>query len=187
MTSLPVLAPLVDRQARTISYLRVSLTDRCNYRCTYCMPEAGVPLAPRGLVLSLEEIERVVSLLARVGVRRVRLTGGEPTVRGGLVELVARLARLGLDDLALSTNGHTLREIAGDLRRAGLRRINVSLDSLDGARFRAITRWGDVEKVKAGIEAAVAAGFTDTKVNAVALAGWNEDEFFVIVAWAWSC
>ena len=182
---LPVLAPLVDGFARRVSYLRLSLTDRCNYRCTYCMPEAGVPLLPRPEVLSIEEIVRLVALLREVGVRRVRITGGEPTVRHGLVDLVGRLAALGLDDLALSTNAHTLAELAAPFRGAGLRRLNVSLDSLDPARFRQITRWGDVARVKAGLEAAREAGFTGTKVNAVALAGWNDHELVAIARWCW--
>jgi cyclic pyranopterin phosphate synthase len=179
---LPVLA---DGFSRKISYLRVSLTDRCNYRCTYCMPEAGVDLVPRGDVLSLEEVARVVGLLARTGVRRVRLTGGEPTVRHGLVDLVRQLAAIGLDDLAMTTNGHTLAEIAGGLRAAGLSRLNVSIDSLDANKFRAITRWGDLARVIAGVEAARAAGFRGTKINVVALAGWNEEELPAIAAWAW--
>ena len=127
---LPVAAPLADAHQRRVSYVRISLTDRCNYRCTYCMPEEGVALSPKSDVLTLEEIARIVGVLVRVGVRRVRLTGGEPTVRHGLVELVERLASLPLEDLSLTTNGHTLRELAVPLRRAGLRRLNISIDSL---------------------------------------------------------
>ncbi len=177
--------PIVDSLARRVSYLRVSLTDRCNYRCTYCMPEAGVALSPKAEVLTLEELARVVALLARAGVRRVRLTGGEPTVRHGLIDFVARLAALGLDDLALTTNGHTLAEMARDLKRAGLKRLNVSVDTLDPAKFRAITRWGDLDRVLAGVAAAGDAGFTGTKVNVVALAGFNDREIPQLAAWAW--
>ena len=168
--------PLVDGLARRISYLRISLTDRCNYRCTYCMPAEGVDLVPRADVLSFEEIEAVVAALVRVGVRRVRLTGGEPTVRKDLVELVARLARLGLDDLALSTNGERLDELAAPLRAAGLHRLNVSLDTLDPERFARITRRGNLPRVLAGLEAVRAAGFTSTKINTVAMRGFNDDE-----------
>src|SRR6478735_2156929 len=109
--------PLVDPQARRVRYLRVSLTDRCNYRCTYCMPEAGVDLSPRSEVLTLEEVARIVEVMALAGVKRVRLTGGEPTVRHGLVDLINQLSRLGLDDLAMTTNGHTLADIADSLKR----------------------------------------------------------------------
>ena len=168
--------PLTDGLARRISYLRISLTDRCNYRCTYCMPAEGVDLVPRADVLSFEEIEAVVAALVRVGVRRVRLTGGEPTVRKDLVELVARLARLGLDDLALSTNGERLDELAAPLRAAGLHRLNVSLDTLDPERFARITRRGNLSRVLAGLEAVRAAGFASTKINTVAMRGFNDDE-----------
>ncbi len=183
--SLPVLAPIADGFDRRVTYLRVSLTDRCNYRCTYCMPEAGVDLVPRAEVLSIEELARVVGVLARAGVRRVRLTGGEPTVRHGLVDLVEKLAAIGLDDLAMTTNGHVLAELAAPLRRAGLSRLNVSIDTLDPVKFRQITRWGDLARVVAGVEAARAAGFRGTKINVVTLAGWNDDELPALARWAW--
>lgn len=182
---LPVLTPLADGFARRITYVRVSLTDRCNYRCTYCMPEEGVDLVPKSEVLSLEEVARLVRVLARVGVRRVRLTGGEPTVRRGLTELVAELSQIGLEDLALSTNGHYLAELAEPLRRAGLRRLNLSIDTLDPHKFRHITRRGDLARVIAGIEAARAVGFTGTKLNTVAVAGFNDHEIPTLAAWAW--
>ena len=184
--SLPVLAPLADSFSRRVSYLRVSLTDRCNYRCTYCMPEEGVDLVPRAEVLTLEELGRVIELLARVGVRRVRLTGGEPTVRHGLVDLIERLAAFGLDDLAMTTNGHTLAEIAPSLKRAGLARLNISVDTLDGEKFRRITRWGDLGRVQAGVAAAAQAGFVGTKINVVALAGFNDFELPSLAEWSWS-
>ena len=180
--SLPVLR---DSFARTVSYLRVSLTDRCNYRCVYCMPESGIDVVPRADVLRFEEIERIVRVMMRFGVRRVRLTGGEPTVRKDLVALVARLAALGLDDLAMTTNGERLTELAAPLRDAGLRRLNVSIDTLDPAKFRAITRRGDLGRVVAGVAAARAAGFDGTKINAVIMGGINDDDVATIAAWAW--
>ena len=182
MTRLPVLR---DAFARTVSYLRVSLTDRCNYRCVYCMPEEGVELVPKADVLTFEEIERIVRVMMRFGVRRVRLTGGEPTVRKDLVELVARLAALGLDDLAMTTNGERLLELAQMLRRAGLSRLNVSVDTLDAAKFAAITRRGRLDRVLAGIEAARDAGFAGTKINAVVMGGINDDDVVPLCAWAW--
>jgi GTP 3',8-cyclase len=181
--SLPVLR---DAFARTVSYLRVSLTDRCNYRCLYCMPEEGVDLVPRADVLSFEEIERVVRVMMRFGVRRVRLTGGEPTVRKDVVALVERLAALGLDDLAMTTNGDRLVELAEPLRRAGLSRLNVSIDTLDADKFRAVTRRGELARVVDGVEAARAAGFTGTKINAVVMGGVNDDEIATLCAWAWA-
>ncbi|MCU1283383.1 MAG: molybdenum cofactor biosynthesis protein [bacterium] len=182
MRSLPVLS---DGFARTVRYLRVSLTDRCNYRCVYCMPEQGVDLVPKADVLSFEEVERVVRVMMRFGVRRVRLTGGEPTVRKDVVALVERLGALGLDDLAMTTNGERLVELAAPLRRAGLSRLNVSLDTLDAAKFRAITRRGNLDRVLDGIEAARAAGFTGTKINAVVMGGVNEDDVPPLCAWSW--
>lgn len=179
---LPVLADGFDRR---VSYLRISLTDRCNYRCLYCMPEAGVDLVPKTDVLTFEEIERLVRALLPLGVRRVRLTGGEPTVRKDLVDLVSRLGALGLDDLAMTTNGERLAPLAAALRRAGLLRLNVSVDSLDPARFRALTRRGHLAAVLDGIAAARAAGFRGTKVNTVVMGGVNDDELPRLCAWAW--
>ncbi|MDW8281883.1 MAG: GTP 3',8-cyclase MoaA [Myxococcales bacterium] len=178
--------PLVDGLSRPISYLRVSLTDRCNYRCTYCMPPEGINPLPRSELLTFEEIVTVVAVLQQVGVRRVRLTGGEPTVRKDLVVLVSHLARLGLDDLALSTNGERLAELAGPLRQAGLGRLNISLDTLDAARFAQVTRHGHLDRVLAGIEAARAAGFACIKLNTVAVAGFNDDELPAICRFAWA-
>jgi cyclic pyranopterin phosphate synthase len=183
MRSLPV---LVDGQQRRVTYLRVSLTDRCNYRCTYCMPEAGVELVPRADVLRFEEIEALVRAMRALGVRRVRLTGGEPTVRKDLIDLVRRLAALGLDDLSLTTNGQLLRGLAQPLREAGLSRLNVSVDTLDGARFRALTRRGDLAVVLDGIEAAREAGFTGTKLNAVVMGGQNDHELPSLAEYAWA-
>src|SRR6187455_3057545 len=142
-----------DRFGRRVSYLRVSLTDRCNYRCTYCMPEE-VEFRPRADLLTFEEIVRIVTVFAGRGVRRVRLTGGEPTVRNGVVELVGMVAAIpGIEQVAMTTNGHLLSELAGPLAGAGLRGINVSVDTLDPARFTAVTRRGDLARVIAGIDA----------------------------------
>ena len=178
------LTPLADGLQRPISYLRISLTDRCNYRCTYCMPEAGVDILPRDEILSFEELEAIVAALTQVGVRRVRLTGGEPTVRKDLLQLVARLSRLGLEDLSLSTNGERLGELARPLRAAGLDRLNVSLDTLSPERFRAVTRRGNLAAVLAGLDEARAAGFRHTKLNTVAMRGFNDDELGALCRYA---
>jgi cyclic pyranopterin phosphate synthase len=185
MIALPVLPELRDADARRVSYLRISLTDRCNYRCTYCMPEEGVDLVSRADVLSFEEIERLVRALVPLGVRRVRLTGGEPTVRKDLVELVGRLAALGLDDLAMTTNGQLLAGLARPLKDAGLSRLNVSVDTLDEAKFRSITRRGELGAVLDGIDAAGAVGFEGTKINAVVMGGVNDDELASLCRFAW--
>jgi GTP 3',8-cyclase len=178
--------PLVDRQRRAIDYLRVSVTDRCNYRCTYCMPEDGVAHVDRTDVLSFEEVSALVGCFARLGVTRVRLTGGEPTVRRDLVDLVRMIRAIpGIEDLALSTNGHLLLELARPLREAGVDRLNVSVDTLDPARFAAITRRGDLVRVLAGIDAARAAGFTRIKLNTVAVKGFNDGEIGALCAHAW--
>jgi cyclic pyranopterin phosphate synthase len=183
MRALPILA---DRFARSVTYLRVSLTDRCNYRCVYCMPEEGVALVPKPEILTYEELERLVRVLAGVGLRRVRLTGGEPTIRKDLVTLVERLARVpGLDEVVMTTNGHLLAGLAAPLRAAGLAGLNVSLDTLDADRFRALTRKGDLAKVLEGIEAALAVGLP-VKLNVVALAGVNDDEVGALCDYAWA-
>jgi len=167
---------LVDPFGRTIRDLRISVTDRCNFRCTYCMPEEGMTWLPRSEVLTFEEIERVARLFVeRFGVEGIRLTGGEPTVRAHLPVLVAKLAALGVD-LALTTNGATFRNMAHELREAGLRRVNISLDTLDRARFEQMTRRDELERVLDGIDAAVEAGFGPVKINAVVQRGVNDDE-----------
>jgi GTP 3',8-cyclase len=181
--------PLLDTFARRIRYLRVSVTDRCNYRCTYCMPESlegAMTFQPRSAVLSFEELERIVSVFARLGVRKVRLTGGEPTVRKGIVELVARVAGVaGIDQVVMTTNGHLLAELAEPLARAGLAGVNVSLDTLDADRFHAVTGRGELARVLEGIDAAVAAGLR-VKTNAVALEGINGDELAALCDDAWA-
>lgn len=180
--------PLVDGFARRVRYLRVSVTDRCNYRCTYCMPEDlgdQLAFAPRSAVLTFEELERVIGVFARLGVRKVRLTGGEPTVRKGIVDLVARVVGIpGIEQVVMTTNGHLLDELAAPLAAAGLAAVNVSLDTLDPARFRALTGRGDVTRVLAGIDAAVAAGMK-VKTNAVALRGVNDGELVALCEDAW--
>jgi cyclic pyranopterin phosphate synthase len=170
------MAPLVDPFQRIVRDLRVSVTDRCNFRCQYCMPAEGLAWLPRDELLTFEEIERV----ARVCVERfdfdgIRITGGEPTVRAGLPVLVAKLARLGVD-LAMTTNGATLRLIAADLAGAGLQRINISLDSLQRERFAEIARRDALQQVLDGIDAAIDAGLKPVKVNCVLMRGVNDDE-----------
>jgi cyclic pyranopterin phosphate synthase len=178
---------LVDGQRRTIDYLRVSVTDRCNYRCTYCMPQDGVAHADRNDVLSFEEIVALVRCFTQLGVTRVRLTGGEPTVRKELPELVRLLRELPqIRDLALSTNGHLLPELAQPLRQAGVDRLNVSLDSLDAGRFASVTRRGELARVLAGLDAARAAGFTRIALNTVAIKGFNDGEVAALCQYAWT-
>jgi GTP 3',8-cyclase len=178
--------PLIDPFGRDISYLRVSVTDRCDFRCVYCMAENMVFL-PKQDLLSLEELDRLCSAFVAKGVRKLRLTGGEPLVRRGIMTLVASLSRHlaagDLDELTLTTNGSQLGKYANELAAHGVKRINVSLDTLDPDKFRAITRWGDVDKVLAGIAAAQGAGLK-VKINAVALKGVNEDELAALVEWA---
>lgn len=168
---------LVDLQRRTVKYLRVSATDRCNYRCTYCMPAQGVPVVPRSELCTFEELRRIVSVFVDIGVTKVRITGGEPLARRGIVDLVGQLARIdGVDDLAMTTNGHLLAELAQPLADAGLRRVNVSLDTLDPQTFAKITRLGDVGRVLRGLSAARAAGLGPVKINAVVLRGVNDEQ-----------
>ncbi len=170
-------SPLVDGQLRKVSYLRLSVTDRCNFRCVYCMPVEGAAFAPRPDLLSFEEIERLVRCFVRLGIRNVRLTGGEPLLRRGIVELVGRIARIdGVEDLAMTTNGASLERFARELRDAGLKRLNVSIDTLKPDRFREITRTGQLDRVIRGLDAALQAGFKDTKLNAVVVRGFNHDE-----------
>lgn len=177
---------MFDPFGRQITYLRVSVTDRCDFRCTYCMAE-DMTFLPKAELLTLEELDRLCSAFVAKGVRKLRLTGGEPLVRRnvmGLVRSLGRHLRSGaLDELTLTTNGSQLAKYAGDLKEAGVRRINVSLDTLDAAKFRDITRWGRIEQVLEGIEAARAAGL-QVKINAVALRGINEDEIEGLMLWA---
>ena len=181
----PATPPLIDPFARPISYLRVSVTDRCDFRCTYCMAE-HMNFLPKADLLTLEELDRLCSAFVRLGVRKLRVTGGEPLVRRGIMtffEAMARhLATGALDELTLTTNGSQLRRYAATLAGLGVRRVNVSLDTLDEAKFARITRWGRLGQVMAGIAAAQEAGLR-VKINAVALKGFNEDELFRLVDW----
>jgi GTP 3',8-cyclase len=166
------------RSIGAVRMLRISVTDRCNFRCLYCMPADGVPWLPREDILSFEEIEQVVRASIELhGIRRFKLTGGEPTVRHGIVDLVSRLSRIdGVDDLSMTTNGMLLTDLARPLKQAGLDRITISLDSLQPERFRRITRTGDLDAVLRGLNVVEDAGFTGTKINCVAMRGTNDDE-----------
>ncbi len=168
---------MIDSYGRTIDYLRVSVTDRCNFRCVYCMPEEGAPIAPKSEILTFEEIERLMRIGAELGVRKVRLTGGEPLVRRDIVDLVGRVGAISsIEDLSMTTNGFLLARCASDLAKAGLNRINISLDTLRPERFQAIARRGNLEDVHAGIDASLQAGMTPIKLNCVAMRGVNDDE-----------
>jgi cyclic pyranopterin phosphate synthase len=177
---------LIDPFGRAVTYLRVSVTDRCDFRCVYCMSE-NMTFLPKTDILSLEELERVAGAFVRLGVRKLRLTGGEPLVRRNIMSLFRGLSRhLGtgaLDELTLTTNGSQLPRFASELADLGVKRVNVSLDTLDSDRFAAITRWGKLDKVMAGLEAAKAAGL-GVKINTVALKGVNDGEIHDLVAWA---
>ena len=177
---------MTDPFGRTITYLRVSVTDRCDLRCHYCMSE-DMTFLPKADLLTLEELDRLCSAFIARGVRKLRLTGGEPLVRRNLMSLVRSLSRHlksgALNELTMTTNGTQLARFAGELADCGMRRINVSLDTLDPLKFRSITRWGELDKVLAGIEAARAAGLA-VKINAVALKNLNEDEIPTLLRWA---
>ncbi|MDB5643662.1 MAG: molybdenum cofactor biosynthesis protein [Hyphomicrobiales bacterium] len=179
-------APLVDPFGRAISYIRVSVTDRCDFRCVYCMSE-DMNFLPKGDLLTLEELDRLCSAFVAKGTRKIRITGGEPLVRRGIMTLFRSLSRhLGsgaLEEVTVTTNGSQLAKHARELADCGVRRINVSMDTLDPDKFRAITRWGDLAKVMEGLDAAQAAGL-DIKINAVALKGFNEAEAPEMIRWA---
>ncbi len=177
---------MIDPFGRTVSYLRVSVTDRCDFRCVYCMAE-NMTFLPRKDLLSLEELDRLCSAFIGKGVRKLRLTGGEPLVRKNIMWLIRSLSRHldsgALEELTLTTNGSQLPRYAAELYDCGVRRINVSLDTLDPARFKAITRWGNLEQAVGGVDAAQNAGLA-VKINAVALKGVNEDEIETLMQWA---
>jgi cyclic pyranopterin phosphate synthase len=179
-------APLIDPFARAITYLRVSVTDRCDFRCIYCMSE-HMSFLPKADLLTLEELDRLCTAFVAKGVRKLRLTGGEPLVRRGIMTLFGSLSRHlqsgALDELTLTTNGSQLTRYAAELKDCGVERVNVSLDTLDPDKFRAITRWGELDKVLVGIDAAQAAGLK-VKINAVALKGVNEHELAELLCWA---
>ncbi|WP_165045058.1 GTP 3',8-cyclase MoaA [Adlercreutzia sp. ZJ138] len=165
-----------DAHGRTIDYLRISLTDRCNFRCIYCMPEEGVQQMAHGDILRIEEILRVVRVAANMGISKIRLTGGEPLVRKGVVDLIRDIsATPGIDKVSLTTNGVLLPRMAADLKDAGLSRVNISLDTLDPDQFKRITRVGTIEQTLAGIDAALEYGFNPVKVNAVTVRSLNQD------------
>jgi GTP 3',8-cyclase len=177
-------APLIDPFARPITYLRVSVTDRCDFRCVYCMAE-HMQFLPKAELLTLEELDRLCSAFVGLGVRKLRITGGEPLVRRGIMQFFRGMSRhlgMGLDELTLTTNGSQLGRFASELVDCGVRRVNVSLDTLDADKFAAITRWGRLPQVLDGIRAAQAAGLR-VKINAVALKGVNDDELFDLVRW----
>jgi cyclic pyranopterin phosphate synthase len=178
-------SPLTDRLGRVHTSLRISVTDRCNIRCFYCMPNENVRFRPRHEILSFEEIERFVRVVSQMGVHRLRLTGGEPLVRADLPRLVEMLAALpGIDDLALTTNGILLEEQAADLRRAGLERVNISLDTLNEETFQKISRRQGLDRVLAGIAAAQKVGFKSIRLNAIAIQGLTENEIIPLAAFA---
>jgi cyclic pyranopterin phosphate synthase len=176
---------LVDPFARPISYLRVSVTDRCDFRCVYCMAE-NMTFLPKRELLTLEELDRLCSAFVDLGVEKLRITGGEPLVRRGIMTFFRAMARHldsgRLRELTLTTNGSQLERFAADLAAVGVRRVNVSLDTLDDAKFTRVTRWGRLAQVLRGIDAAQAAGLR-VKINTVALKGFNEDELFTLVDW----
>ena len=178
-------APVIDPFGRAITYLRVSVTDRCDFRCVYCMSE-HMSFLPKADLLSLEELDRLCSAFVRLGVRKLRLTGGEPLVRRNVMSLFRSLGRHlsagTLDELTVTTNGSQLARFADELFEVGVRRVNVSLDTLDASKFAAVTRWGKLDKVMEGLSAAKRAGLA-VKINMVALRGVNDDEFNRIIAW----
>lgn len=176
-------AKLQDRFGRTVNYVRLSVTDRCDFRCVYCMAEE-MTFLPREQILTLEEIATVARTFVALGTEKIRLTGGEPLVRKGVLDLVREIGSLGLRDFAMTTNGSQLPAMAEPLRKAGLKRLNISLDSLDDDRFRRITRTGDLKRVLEGIDAARAAGFEGIKLNTVVMKGGNDHEVPELVEFA---
>ena len=175
---------LIDRFGRVVDYVRISVTDRCDFRCVYCMDEE-MEFLPRARILTLEELAQIGRACAELGVRKIRLTGGEPLVRNNVIKLMRDLGQLPqIKELVLTTNGSQLEHMAADIRTAGVRRINISLDSLDSDTFRRLTRSGDLARVLRGIDAALAAGFDKIKLNAVILKGRNEQEVVPLVEYA---
>jgi cyclic pyranopterin phosphate synthase len=181
-SGVPTSGPLVDAFGRVHTDLRISVTDRCNLRCVYCMPEEGVAWLPRSEILTFEEIERIAGVARRLGVDSVRLTGGEPLVRAGITDLIARLGRIGFSDLSMTSNGTGLARLAPELVAAGLHRVNISCDSLRPERFAEIRRRGSLSGVLDAMDAAEAAGMPPVKVNVVVIAGVNDDEIVDLAA-----
>jgi cyclic pyranopterin phosphate synthase len=182
----PRAGPLRDRFGRVVRYMRLSVTDRCDLRCIYCMPEAGAPMSPRPEVLTVEETIRVVAVFRRLGVETVRLTGGEPLARRGVLDIVRGIRGLGVEDIALSTNATMLSDHARALRDAGVRRVNISLDTLRPERLRVVSRRGDLARILAGIDAGAEVGFEERKLNTVVMRGFNDDELAALVEHAWA-
>jgi cyclic pyranopterin phosphate synthase len=175
---------LIDRHQRRVDYVRLSVTDRCDFRCVYCMAE-DMTFVPKQHVLTLEEIQEIASSFVELGVSKIRLTGGEPLVRNNILSLIEPLGQLAdLNQLAITTNGSQLHRLAGKLRDAGVTRLNISLDSLQPRKFRQLTRHGNLDQVIAGIDAAIAVGFENIRLNAVILRGRNEDEVLDLVNFA---
>lgn len=184
MTSIEQPNKLIDKFGRHIDYIRLSVTDRCDFRCVYCMTE-DMTFLPRSEILSLEELYQVAKAFIDLGVRKIRITGGEPLVRTDVMSLIEKLGALpGLEELLLTTNGAQLDKYAAPLKSAGVSRINISIDSLDAERFRRITRVGKLEKVLTGIDAAIAAGFDRIRLNSVIMRGYNEDEVIALTEFA---
>ncbi|MFT4860996.1 MAG: cyclic pyranopterin phosphate synthase [Pseudohongiellaceae bacterium] len=175
---------LIDKFGRHIDYIRLSVTDRCDFRCVYCMTE-DMTFLPRNQILSLEELYQVAKAFTELGVRKIRITGGEPMVRGGVMTLFEQLGSLpGLEELLLTTNGAQLDKYAAPLKAAGVNRVNISIDSLDAERFKRISRVGKLDKVLAGIDASIAAGFERIRLNSVIMKGYNEDEVLALTEYA---
>ncbi|MCX7093757.1 MAG: GTP 3',8-cyclase MoaA [Methylobacter sp.] len=184
MTHLPPSTPLIDRFGRIVNYLRISITDRCDFRCLYCMTE-DMTFLPRAQVLTLEEIYTLAKAFAELGVKKIRITGGEPLVRKGALELLQNIGRIdSLSELVITTNGSQLETMAASLQQAGVKRVNISLDTLDADKFKAITRTGDLHRVLRGIQAAKTAGFKRIKINAVVLKDRNHMEVNDLVRFA---
>jgi cyclic pyranopterin phosphate synthase len=184
MTDISNPVQLMDRFGRTVDYLRISITDRCDFRCVYCMAE-NMTFLPRAQILTLEEIATVAKAFAELGVKKIRITGGEPLVRKGALELLQAIGQIeSLDELVITTNGSQLETMAACLKKAGVKRINISLDTLDADKFKAITRTGDVHQVLRGIQAAIAVGFERIKINAVILKDRNHQEVCELVQYA---
>ena len=184
MSGTPEAKELIDKFGRRVDYIRLSVTDRCDFRCVYCMTE-DMTFLPRKEILSLEELFKIALAFTELGVRRIRLTGGEPMVRANVMSLIEKLGELpGLDELLLTTNGAQLDKFAIPLQRAGVNRINISIDSLDADRFKRISRVGKLDKVLAGIDAAIGAGFDRIRLNSVIMRGYNDDEVMALTDFA---
>lgn len=173
---------LKDSFGRNITYLRISVTDLCNLRCKYCMPEEGITKVHHSDILSIEEIEKIAKVFVKLGVKKIRLTGGEPLLRAGILDIVERIGKLeGLKDFAITTNGVLLKKYAKELKIRGLKRVNISLDTLDENKYKNITRTGKLKDVLEGIEAAKEVGLTPIKINTVLIGGFNDDEIIDLV------